>query len=256
MKTIKKLIILACVVVLIISCSQDNTPIATTPAAVAKLVARSDNAVNAATLPQTILDYISTNYPNQTVLTSEIENNGNYEVTLSNNVELIFNSSGAFLGIDNDSNGNDYGDSNIPPANLPQIILDYVATNHPNKTIVDAELENNGHYEVQLNDGTVLVFDANGALLGTGVDQDNVNDDNDSNDNSNNETHIDPATLPSTVLTYISTNYPNETIIQAEVQSNGHYEVTLSNGIELFFDANGNFLNTGNGDDDGDGEGD
>ncbi len=133
------------------------------------IASRAINSINVATLPQVILDYISTNYPNETIETSEIEDNGNYEVTLSNNIELIFDSNGDFIGVDDDS-ADDYGDADINPADLPKNILDYILANCPENTIVEAELENNGNYEVELENSTILVFDGNGAFLGVGVE--------------------------------------------------------------------------------------
>ena len=258
MKTIKKPILMLILLMSIVSCSENNTGLTATEPTSANLVARADNSINVATLPQTILDYIAANYPNETIVASEIEDNGNYEVNLSNNVELIFDANGTFLGIDDDSNDN-YGDSYINPADLPQVILDYVATNYPNNFIDEAELENNGNYEVELNDDTVLIFDADGNFLGIGADEDDMdNDDGDDDGDGDNDDDqvINPATLPQIVLDYISTNYPNDTIMQAKIESDGEYEVTLSSGIELHFDANGNFLNTDDGDDDNDGQGD
>lgn len=257
MKTIKTALLIVFISASIVSCSKDNSISNPNDPTNANLVAsRADNAINVATLPQAILDYISTNYPNETVQTSEIEDNGNYEVYLSNNIELIFDTNGDFLGIDDDSNGT-YGDTHINPTDLPQTILDYILANYPNNTITEAELENNGNYEIELDNDTVLVFDGNGTFLGAGVDEDDNNGNNDDDDENNDDDQvIDPSTLPQIVLDYISTNYPNETILQAKIESDGKYEVTLNNGLELHFDANGNFTETGNGDDDGDGNGD
>ncbi|MAL60196.1 MAG: hypothetical protein CMC14_09120 [Flavobacteriaceae bacterium] len=256
MKTIKTTLLLLLATASIVSCSKDNSTSTTDGPTNANLVAsRSDNSINVATLPQVVLDYIATNYPDETISASEIEDNGNYEVTLSSGIELIFDTNGDFLGIDDDS-GDDYGDTHIDPADLPQNILDYVLVNYPNNTITEAELENNGNYEIELDDDTVLVFDGNGTFLGVGVDEDDNNGNENEDENEDDDQVIDPSTLPQIVLDYISTNYPNETIMQAKVESDGNYEVTLNTGLELHFDSNGNFLETGNGDDDGDGDGD
>jgi len=256
MKTIKTTILLVLVTASIISCSKDNPNTPPDGPTNANLIAsRADNSINVATVPQTILDYIATNYPNETIATSEIEDNGNYEVELNSGVELIFDNNGAFLGIDDDGT-DDFGDTDINPADLPQNILDYVLVNYPNNTITEAELENNGNYEIELDDSTVLIFDGNGTFLGVGVDEDDNNGNDNDDENEDDDQVIDPATLPQIALDYISTNYPNETVMQAKVESDGSYEVTLNTGLELHFDANGNFTETGDGDDDGDGNGD
>ena len=140
---------------------------------------------------------------------------------------------------DEDYNGgNGIDGSNIDPASLPQTILDYITQNYANATIIEAEIESNGNYEVSLSNGVELYFNSNGDFLMTGNDDNGGNDDNDSS-------NIDPASLPQIILDYITQNYPNTTITEAEIESNGNYEVSLSNDVELYFDQDGNFLSTG-----------
>ena len=81
-----------------------------------------------------------------------------------------------------------------------------------------------------------------------GDDEDDDNDGTNDSDESYNDgngtdgSYIDPASLPQTILDYITNNYPNASITKAEIKGNGNYEVSLNNGIELSFDQNGNFL--------------
>ncbi|MDX1542584.1 MAG: PepSY-like domain-containing protein [Christiangramia sp.] len=204
----------------------------------------ADAHVRTSTLPQNILDYITENYPGLTVVEAEIEDNQNYEIELSDGTELIFNSQGEFLGVDNDEN--EFGDEDIDPSDLPQNILDFISANYPGVGIEEAELENNGNYEVELENDVELIFDGDGNFLGQAQDE---NDDEQGED----EEDIDPDDLPQTILDYIAENYPDNTIIEAEMEEEG-YEVTLNNGIELKFDQEGSFLSQedGNGDEDED----
>ena len=89
-----------------------------------------------------------------------------------------------------------------------------------------------------------LFFDAEGNFLGV------ARDEND-NDQDEDETDINPADLPQNIKDYIIGTYPNNTIIEAEIEGDGSYEVTLNNGVELEFDADGNFVSAedGNGED-------
>lgn len=249
MKTIKSLSILSVMAIAgLISCSKDtgaSDPLK--PTALQGTAALADTKVKTTDLPQVVLDYIATNYPNSTISKSEIEDNGNYEIKLNDGTELIFGADGAFLGIDDDTN-DDFGDTVVDPATLPQSITDYVATNYANLTITSASMENNGNYEVQLSDGSELVFDGNGGFLGIGVD-DNEGGDSDDGDNQNGNQHedgtvIDAATLPQMVKDYLTTTYPDATIVEARVMADGGYEVELSTGIEVVFDANGDFVKT------------
>ncbi|MFO7880851.1 MAG: PepSY-like domain-containing protein [Bacteroidota bacterium] len=177
-------------------------------------------------LPQAILDYLSNNYPDETIVQSEIDmENGQmvYEVYLSNGMELYFNQSGSFISSDDDS---EY----ILESELPQSILDYISSNHPDATIVYAELDYDDgqmEYEVKLDNGMELEFDGNGNLT------------------SSEDNHIAIADLPQAIIDYVDQNYPDRTIVKAELEyEDGQqmYEVELDNEMELYFDLDGNFL--------------
>jgi len=60
-------------------------------------------------LLQVIQDYIATNYPNNTIIETEREDDNTFEVILKNGVELTFDSDGTFLNAD-DHNGDDHDD--------------------------------------------------------------------------------------------------------------------------------------------------
>ncbi|WP_029034155.1 PepSY-like domain-containing protein [Salinimicrobium terrae] len=204
----------------------------------------SDDYINAAALPQAVLGYISENYPDNTIHEAEIEDNGNYEVELNSGTELVFDSQGNFLGIDDDDDDN-FGDEDISPGDLSEKIQDFISTHFPGTTIEEAEMENNGNYEIELSNDVELIFDANGNFLGRADDDDN--DDRDDDD-------IAVSELPQGILDYIAANYPDNDIIEAEREDDNTYEVTLDNGVELEFDADGNFMSAEdhNGDDDDD----
>lgn len=223
------------------SCSENEDPVEKDLNDVAF---SADAHVRTSTLPQSILDYITENYPGLTIIEAEKEDNENYEIKLSDGTELIFNSQGEFLGIDNEEN--EFGDEDIDPSDLPQNILDFISSNYPGINIEEAELENNGNYEVELENDVELIFDGDGNFLGQAQDE---NDD----DQGEDEEDIDPSELPQIILDYIAENYPDNSIIEAEMEDEG-YEVTLNNGVELKFDVQGNFVSEedGNGDDESD----
>lgn len=206
----------------------------------------SDDYINTAALPQAILSYVSTNYPNNTISEAEIEDNNRYEVKLNNDTELIFDQQGNFLGIDDDS-ADDFGDEDIAPGDLPADIRNFISTYYPGITIEDGERENNGNYEIELSNDVEIIFDADGNFLGRADDDDN--DDKDDQD-------IAVSELPQMIRDYIATNYPNNTIIEAEREDDNTFEVSLNNGVELEFDSDGTFLkaedHNGDNDDDDD----
>ncbi len=87
---------------------------------------------------------------------------------------------------------------------------------------------------------------------GDGDNDDGVSSNSDDDDDGNgddddgvagNGNHIDPATLPTAIRNYIAANYPGATITEAERYSN-QYEVELNNGVELYFDLNGNLISS------------
>lgn len=243
MKNLKKFGFILGGLCLLSACSDDDND----PGNEVDLDARFFNAdvhVSTSSLPQDILDYVTTNYPDATIREAEIEDNNNFEVYLSNGLELIFDEDGNFLGIDDDSD-DDFGDEHQSNSEIPQNILDFIEQYFPGAEIDEAEIENNGNYEIELEDDVELIFDSDGNFLGRGEDE-NEDDDDDE--------EINPADLPQNILDYISENYPDNSIIEAELEDDGEYEVTLNNGVELEFDSEGNFLSAedGNGEDDDD----
>lgn len=237
MKFLKNSLSLFLLLLVLQSCSDnENTPETDLNA----VAFTADVHVKTSTLPQNILDYITDNYSGLTIIKAEIEDNQNFEITLSDETELIFDSQGNFLGEDNDDN---FGDEDIDISELPQNIINFVNQYYPGIAIEEAELENNGNYEIELENDVELIFDSNGNFLGQAHDE---NDDEQGDDDED----IDPANLPQVILDYISENYPDNTIIEAEIEEDGSFEVTLNNGVELEFDADGTFLTA----EDGNGE--
>lgn len=226
------------------SCSSDDDGDTGTDVDLNLIADSSDHHVNSAALPQPVLTYISTNYPDNTIHEAEVEDNGQFEVELNNGIELVFDAQGNFLGIDDDGD-DDFGDEDIAAANLPEKIRNFISTHFAGASIEEAELENNGNYEIELSTDVKLVFNANGDFLGRVDDDDN--DDKDDED-------IAVADLPQSIRDYITENYPDNSIIEAEKEDDGTFEVTLNNGKELKFDAEGNFVSVDdhNGDDDDD----
>lgn len=90
---------------------------------------------------------------------------------------------------------------------------------------IDSKMFGGKEYDVILNDGTEVEFDADG-----------------------NWREIDCGTkaVPSKLILpaiakYVKQNYPSGTIVKIEVDSR-HYEVELNNGIDLKFSRDGKFV--------------
>ena len=122
--------------------------------------------------------------------------------------------------------------NNVSTGSLPTAITDYITLNYPGANIEEAELEDNGTYEVELDNGLELYFDSSGNILY--IDEED--------EESNEESPIPLSSVPVEITDYVAANYSAFTIVEVEVQSNGDYEVRLNNGVELYFNANGDFL--------------
>ena len=77
---------------------------------------------------------------------------------------------------------------------------------------------------------------------GSGTSDDDCEDDEDEEEHED-EGDIASADLPEPIRTYLAANYPAATIREAEWED-GIYEIELSNGLELKFDQNGQFLSS------------
>lgn len=247
MKTIQKMSLVALSVLTLVSCSKNSEDVLNDlPAGVAL---KADAKIKVGDLPMVILEFVADEFQGLTIDEAEEEYNGNFEVELSDGTELVFDANGAFLGIDDDSEENgDFDDSDVDIETLLPAILEYVELNYPGEGIDEAEMEHNDQYEVTLNDDdTVLIFNANGEFLGVGVDKNDQDGDGDydweEEDGHDDGETIDPAQLPELALAYLEeTYYPDLTIVHAEIEDGGDFEVTMSNGLEVYFDAEGNFL--------------
>lgn len=135
-------------------------------------------------LPANIRNFIATHFPGTTIQEAERENNGNYEIELSNDVKLIFDADGNFLGRADDEDNDDKDDEDIAISDLPQLIRDYITANYPDNTIIEAEREDDNTYEVTLNNGVELKFDADGNFVSA---EDHNGDDDDDDDDDDNE---------------------------------------------------------------------
>lgn len=131
---------------------------------------------------------------------------------------------------------------------VPDAILDYIAANYPDVTLLSVETETDEEnpaiaFEAYLSDGTDVYFDSSGNFLF------------DETENDSDDQDVSISDLPQTILDYIAANYPDVTIVEANAEDNGSIEVKLSNDLELYFDASGNFIGIDTDDDSDDDSG-
>ncbi len=110
-------------------------------------------------IPAEIKSYIQEHFNENTILKAKKEVEANtitYDIDLSENVELEFNSLFKITSINSTKQ--------LPDSVIPEAILDYVKTNYSDNFITDWELEKN-HQQVELNNNIELEFDLEGGFI-------------------------------------------------------------------------------------------
>ena len=109
----------------------------------------------------------------------------------------------------------------INPDNLPAAATELIQKHWPS-CAVDLAFVENKEFEALLSDGTIIEFDNKGVWKEMKC------------------TEGLPVTLvPVYITRYVVNRYPKQLIIDCE-KMRGGYEVTLTNGLEIQFDLNGN----------------
>ena len=121
-----------------------------------------ETVINAAQLPEAARLFAEAHFPGATFTRVEqqsvADSDGSvYDTRLSNGFEIDFDAEGNWTDIDGNS-------QTVPNAIVPQAILDYVAANYASSTVTTIEIENHG-YDIELSNGTDLVFNENGEFI-------------------------------------------------------------------------------------------
>jgi hypothetical protein len=120
-------------------------------------------------------------------------------------------------------------DQVISEKELPQTASSFIKSYFPSEKIARAEKDvdtNETSYEVYFTNGVKVEFDQNGNWKEV---------------DGKKKVSIPTAFIPKNITTYISKNHANSKIIKIEKDLT-QYEVELSNGLEMKFDSEGQFL--------------
>ncbi len=110
---------------------------------------------------------------------------------------------------------------------LPDAITAFIKQQFPNATIAGVEPDHDHgglEYDVYLNDGTQIDFDANNQW-----------------DQVESMRGVPAFFIPKGVANYVRSNYQNVAITKINKEYHG-YEIELANGVDLNFDRSGNFM--------------
>lgn len=116
----------------------------------------------------------------------------------------------------------------IDLASMPKEAQSFISKNFADYSVVMATVDNDimdTDYEVRLNDGTKIDFNSRGEWT----------------DISNKRTGIPEKIIPNKLTEYVKKHYDQTNIISIE-RDNRHYEIKLSNGVELVFSTDGRLL--------------
>lgn len=116
-----------------------------------------------------------------------------------------------------------FADKIISVNDLPQQIRDTVAAAFPENQIQLAKADSR-EFEVTLDDGTEIGFYRNGEWK-----------------EIESYSGVPGMLLPDYVNSYVKENFPDATVYKAE-KDRKNFEAELSNGTELYFSYDGNFL--------------
>jgi hypothetical protein len=190
----------------------------------------ADTQLPDAVIPQAILTYVIQNYPNNFIVSWELEASFQY-VELNNERELKFDLNGVFINADGGSDDTDPGDVVLSEDEIPAEIKNYILNFFPSNTILQAVKETDDNmttYEIDLSGELDLEFNSTFQIIGIEA-----------------ETKLPDAVIPQAILTYVVQNYPNNFIVSWELEAGFQY-VDLNNDVELKFDLNGVFVSADN----------
>ena len=110
---------------------------------------------------------------------------------------------------------------------LPDAITTFIKQHFPNATITGVEPDHDHgglEYDVYLNDGTQIDFDANNQW-----------------EKVESMKGVPAFFIPKAIASHVKGSYQNAVITKINKEYNG-YEVELNNGVELRFDGSGRFM--------------
>lgn len=178
-------------------------------------------------VPEQITAYVAANFPNNFI--EEIEKKiFGWEIELNNDHEIKFDADfNVIIGGGNGGGGNGGGGNGGNNNSNYLEINTFVDTYFPQTTIKRVKLDGN-EYEVKLYDNTEIEF--NLSFEWKNIDC----------ENSQIYGMVPTEIVPAQITAYVTASFPNQHIDQIEKKHNGGWEIELSNGIEIEFDANFN----------------
>lgn len=173
-------------------------------------------------VPEQITNYVTINYADNHIDQIEKEYFG-WEIELNNDHDIKFDHNFNVISGGGNSGGGNGGGNN---SNYPEINT-FVEAYFPQAGIQRVKLDGN-EYEVKLTDKTEIDFNLSFEWKKIDCDDSNIYG------------SVPAKLVPVQITDYVTTNFPNKHIESIEKKYNGGWEIELSNGLEIIFDANFN----------------
>lgn len=200
--------------------------------------------IDVSDLPQSVLDYLAANHPDAEIKKAFTNEDGEFIVKLDNRMVVIFDANGVFVDEFEKERRRHRGRfleewSRIDSSELPQAVLDYIASEHAGSEILITGINEEGEYGVVLSSGFLLLFDADGNL----IEELTIDDLDWDDDYEDDWTEVNIDSLPQPIKDYVAANYADDTIEEAwYVEEEEIYILELSSDLYLVFDQDGNFI--------------
>ena len=207
--------------------------------------ANNQSPVAIADLAASITAYISTTYVGATITSAHKESDGSFDVFITTaagaNLNLNFSAAGDFVSVSSSGNNHSNHETPIAVASLLTEITTYITTSYPAATIISAEKDWNGGFEVHITTAAGVRLELNFTAAGVFVVGSDSN-----NHHSAGTVSVIVKDLITNIKTYITTNYAGATIKEAQLESDGSYDVTIITSagtkLKLTFTAAGVFV--------------
>lgn len=136
-----------------------NNPVQSAPQGAQQQVVNGDDdkVVDAASLPQSAQEYINKYLPGKQIANVTADND-DFNVLLNSGERLEFTTTGEIKEIE--------CAAGVPASVVEPRVIEDVKTSNPQATIVKIEKSGNGGFEVKLNNGLKINYDANFNRLG------------------------------------------------------------------------------------------
>jgi hypothetical protein len=202
-----------------------------------------------ADLATSITNYITANYIGATITSAHKESDSSFDVFITTSegahLNLNFSANGEFISVSSNGNNHSNHETEIAVADLLTDISTYITTNYAGATIVSAEKDWNGGFEVHLTTATGVRLELNFTNTGEFVVGSDSN-----NNHFEGPIRLIVKDLIIKIKNFITDNYPGATIKEAQLESDGSYDVTIITAtgtkLKLTFTVTGDFISVKN----------